>query len=83
MGKPLTSCGNTNLLREGGFHVIILGTNQTGASGVTFNGTAAQFAVVSSSEITATVPTGATTGFVHVTTPECTLTSNEKFGLRP
>jgi hypothetical protein len=35
--------------------------------------------VVSSSEITTTVPTGATTGKVKVTTPSGTLTSNVNF----
>jgi hypothetical protein len=34
---------------------------------------------VSSSEITATVPSGATTGKVEVTTPSGTLTSNVNF----
>jgi uncharacterized repeat protein (TIGR03803 family) len=62
-----------------GTSVVILGTNLTGASKVTFNGTSATFTVVSSSEITATVPTGATTGSVVVTTPSGTLTSNKKF----
>lgn len=41
--------------------VKILGTNLTGSTSVTFNGTAATFTVVSGSEITTTVPTGATT----------------------
>ena len=62
-----------------GTNVIILGTNLTGASGVTFNGIAATFAVVSSSEITTTVPSGATTGVVHVTIPSRTLSSNVHF----
>jgi uncharacterized repeat protein (TIGR03803 family) len=48
--------------------VIILGTNLKGATGVSFNGTAATFKVVSTSEITTTVPTGATSGTVTVTT---------------
>jgi uncharacterized protein (TIGR03437 family) len=52
-----------------GTAVIILGNNLTGATSVTFNGTAALFTVVSSSEITTTVPSGATTGNVLVTTP--------------
>ncbi len=62
-----------------GATVKILGTNLTGATSVTFNGTAAVFTVVSSSEITATVPVGATTGEVQVTTPGGTLSSNQKF----
>jgi uncharacterized repeat protein (TIGR03803 family) len=59
--------------------VKILGTNLTGATAVSFNGTAATFRVVSSSEITTTVPSGATTGFVSVTTPGGTLSSNVTF----
>jgi uncharacterized repeat protein (TIGR03803 family) len=50
-----------------GSKVTILGTNLTGATAVGFNGTAAAFKVVGSSEITTTVPTGATSGTVTVT----------------
>jgi hypothetical protein len=39
--------------------------------------------VLSKSEITTTVPAGATTGFVEVTTPADTLKSNKKFVVRP
>jgi len=47
--------------------VEILGTDLTGATSVTFNGTAAEFTVnESGSAITSMVPTGATTGFVSV-----------------
>jgi len=62
-----------------GASVIILGTQLTGATSVTFNGVAASFQVVSASEITTTVPTGATTGPVVVVTPNATLTSNVNF----
>jgi uncharacterized repeat protein (TIGR03803 family) len=62
-----------------GADVIILGNNLTGTSSVSFNGAAAKFTVVSSSEIRATVPTGATTGAVKVTTSNATLESNAKF----
>jgi uncharacterized repeat protein (TIGR03803 family) len=59
--------------------VQILGTDLTGATSVTFNGTAATFTVVSATEITTKVPTGATTGPVQVVTPGGTLTSNVAF----
>ncbi len=59
--------------------VKILGTDLTGATSVTFNGTAAVFKVVSSSEITTKVPKGATTGPVQVVTPGGTLTGNMNF----
>jgi len=62
-----------------GSAVKILGSNLTGATEVTFNGTAATFAVVSNTEISTTVPTGATTGKVQVVTPSGTLVSNTKF----
>jgi uncharacterized repeat protein (TIGR03803 family) len=62
-----------------GTAVIILGNNLTGATGVSFNGKAATFKVVSGSEITTTVPSGATTGKVKVKTPHGTLTSNVNF----
>ena len=63
--------------------VKILGTNLTGATSVTVNGTAATFTVVSGSEINISVPNGATTGFVSVTTPSVTLTSNVVFRVGP
>jgi uncharacterized repeat protein (TIGR03803 family) len=66
-----------------GVAVKILGTDLTGATGVSFNGTAATFTVVSSSEITTKVPAGATSGEVQVTTPSGTLSSNVKFLVRP
>jgi len=64
---------------KAGATVHILGTNLTGATSVTFNGTPATFAVVSGSYIKTTVPTGATTGPVQVTTPGGTLNSNVTF----
>jgi uncharacterized protein (TIGR03437 family) len=54
-----------------------------GATSVSFNGTSATFTVVSATEITTAVPTGATTGFVTVTTPGGTLSSNVIFGVVP
>ena len=61
-----------------GAAVIILGNNLKGATSVTFNGTGAIF-TASNTEITTTVPSGATTGFVKVTTPKRTLKSNVVF----
>ena len=66
-----------------GKRVIILGNGLTGSTSVTFNGTAATFTVVSATEITATVPTGATAGPVEVTTPTGTLKSNPAFQVLP
>jgi uncharacterized repeat protein (TIGR03803 family) len=66
-----------------GAAVKILGTNLTGATSVSFNGTAAVFTVVSSSEITTTVPAGASSGEVQVVTPSGTLSSNASFRVVP
>jgi uncharacterized repeat protein (TIGR03803 family) len=62
-----------------GSAVKILGTNLSSASSITFNGTPATFTVVSSAEITTTVPAGATTGRVQVGTTAGTLSSNVPF----
>lgn len=57
----------------------ILGQGFTGTTGVSFNEIPASFWVVSDTLIRATVPTGATSGYVTVTTPSGTLTSNVPF----
>ena len=61
----------------------ILGQGFTGTTSVSFNGTPASFTVVSDTFIRATVPAGATTGYVTVTTPSGTLTSNVPFYVLP
>ncbi len=66
-----------------GTNVTILGTNLKGATAVSFDGTAATFKVVSATEITTTVPSGASSGTVAVTTSEgTTLDSNVTFQVR-
>jgi uncharacterized repeat protein (TIGR03803 family) len=57
----------------------ILGQGFTGTTSVSLNGVLANFTVVSDTLIKATVPAGATTGYVTVTTPSGTLTSNVPF----
>jgi uncharacterized repeat protein (TIGR03803 family) len=57
----------------------ILGQGFTGTTSVSLNGAPATFTVVSDTYIRATVPAGATTGYVTVTTPSGTLTSNVPF----
>ncbi|MGA9471298.1 MAG: choice-of-anchor tandem repeat GloVer-containing protein [Terriglobales bacterium] len=61
----------------------ILGQGFTGTSGVSFNGTAASFKVVSDTYLTATVPAGATTGSVSVATSTGVLTSDRIFLVVP
>ncbi|MBL0311303.1 MAG: tandem-95 repeat protein [Holophagaceae bacterium] len=58
-----------------GSQVTITGSSFTGATVVSFNGVPAGFTVVSSTQITATVPAGATTGPVAVTNSYGTGTS--------
>jgi uncharacterized repeat protein (TIGR03803 family) len=63
-----------------GTAVKILGSDLTGATSVTFNGTPQPtFTVVSRYLITTTVPAGATTGKVQVVIPSRTLSSNVPF----
>jgi uncharacterized repeat protein (TIGR03803 family) len=61
----------------------ILGQGFTGTTGVSLNGTAVSFTVVSDTYIQATVPAGATSGFVTVNTPGGVLTSNVPFHMIP
>jgi uncharacterized repeat protein (TIGR03803 family) len=64
---------------KAGAAVEILGTDLTGATSVTFDGTTAVFRVVSGSEITTTVPADASSGTVRVAMPSGTLSSNVPF----
>jgi len=66
-----------------GWTISILGTNLTGTTSVTFNGTPATFGVISPSLIKAQVPSGATTGTIQVTTTTGTLNSNVAFQVLP
>lgn len=61
----------------------ILGQGFTGTTSVVLNGIPAHFIVVSDTFIRATVPPGATTGYVTVTTPTGVLTSNVPFRVIP
>jgi uncharacterized repeat protein (TIGR03803 family) len=66
-----------------GATIKILGTDLTGTTDVSFDGTTSTFTVVSATEITATVPTGATTGNVLVITPGGWLQSIGAFRVMP
>jgi uncharacterized repeat protein (TIGR03803 family) len=66
-----------------GAAIIILGTDLTGTTSVSFNGTPAAFEVVSATQITTTVPAGATTGRIQVITPGGALFSGGPFLVLP
>ena len=73
----VTSVSPTSGPTTGGTTVTINGTGFTGATGVSFGGTAATFSVKSSSQISATAPTGvAGTVDITVTTPGGTSTTS-------
>jgi IPT/TIG domain len=67
-----------------GTSVVITGTGFTGATAVKFNQTSAPgFVVNSATQITATVPTGATTGPIRVTVGGQTARSTANFTVNP
>jgi endonuclease G len=69
-GSPVPGITNVSPASgSAGSSVVIKGTNFGGASVVWFNGTSATFTLNSSSQITATVSAGATTGPVSVIAP--------------
>jgi hypothetical protein len=85
-GTPPTITGFTPTAGGVGTTVTISGTNFTGASDVKFNTTsvgAGNFTVDSDTQITATVPSGATTGPISVATPSGIGTSSTPFSVVP
>ena len=80
----ITSFTPDNVCAGSGTTVTITGTFLTGASAVTFNGTAAAtYTVVNATTITAQTPAGVSTGFIAVTTPGGTVTSGGNFTVNP
>ncbi len=66
-----------------GKSIGILGQGFNGATGVSFNGTAAKFDASSDTFLTVTVPAGATTGIVTVAIPSGNLKSRISFRVTP
>ncbi|HRP17944.1 MAG TPA: IPT/TIG domain-containing protein, partial [Ginsengibacter sp.] len=67
-----------------GATVTITGTNFNSATDVLFNGiSASSFTIVSNTEISAVVPTGATTGKISVVTPSNAAISTNNFTVSP
>jgi len=75
--KTVTTSGKV------GASVMVLGTNLTGTTAVSFNGTAATPTKITATEIVTTVPAGAGTGKITVTTPGGVLTSNVAYRVTP
>ncbi|MEW6159837.1 MAG: IPT/TIG domain-containing protein [Verrucomicrobiota bacterium] len=71
--------GFTPFRGPAGTQVTIDGENFTGATAVKFNNKAANYSIVASTQIHATVPAGATSGPISVTTPGGTGSSSSNF----
>ncbi len=82
-GQTESGTGESAIFRRpvgaAGTNVVITGTNFSSATAVAFNGVTAAFTVNSSSQITATVPTDASSGAISVTTPNGTGVSSGSF----
>ena len=79
-GTTITGFTPGSACSGSGQSVSITGTNFTAATAVTFySGQSALFTVTSATQITATLPAGATTGPISVTTPSGTGTSSGSF----
>jgi uncharacterized repeat protein (TIGR02543 family) len=76
---PATISSFSPALGPAGTLVTIAGANFNGVSSVKFNGTTASFTINSNTQITATVPAGATTGLISVTKTNGTAFSANDF----
>ena len=74
-----TITGFTPAGGSAGTVVTITGSNFSGVTAVAFGGTGATFTVISPTQITATAPSGVTTGKITVTTSAGTATSAANF----
>jgi uncharacterized repeat protein (TIGR03803 family) len=66
-----------------GSKVQILGQGLTGATQVLFNGVPSSFTVIYDTFLTSTVPAGATSGYITISTPTGILRSNKSFLVAP
>ena len=75
--SPTSSC------TDSGEIITINGTNLSAVTNVSFNGTSASFTVVSNTQITAILPSGATSGTISVASPIGNATSASNFTINP
>jgi hypothetical protein len=80
-GSPPTITSFAPTVGDVGASVVITGTGFNGTSAVKFNGVSATFTEDSGTQITATVPAGATTGPITVTNATGTGTSATNFAV--
>ena len=80
---PSVITGFNPLFGRTGTNVVITGTNLTGATSVLFNGLASSYVVNNNNQITATVPTNATTGILTVNAPGGNSTTSSNFVVQP
>jgi hypothetical protein len=83
VGPPPTITSFSPTQAAVGDSVTVLGTALSTTTGVTVGGAAASFAVASDSEVDVTVPDGALTGRIVVTTPTGTATSLTNLNISP
>jgi uncharacterized repeat protein (TIGR03803 family) len=80
LSNGLTAFVNSPLFTgKEGSTVLLLGNGLGGTSKVTFNGVPAKYMVQSDTHMTATVPKGATSGWIEVTTASGTVKSRKAF----
>jgi IPT/TIG domain len=76
---PPTVTSFTSTSGKAGANITVYGTNFTGATAVSFGGVSATFKVSEAKKLVATVPVGAVTGAITVTTPGGSATSSTSF----
>jgi uncharacterized repeat protein (TIGR03803 family) len=74
---PVTVAGKV------GATVVLLGTNLIGATAVNFNGAPGKIVKLNKTWLSATVPAGAKTGPISVTTPGGVLSSDTNYRVTP
>ena len=80
LNNGLTAFVNSPLFTgKPGNSVLLLGNELYGATKVTFNGVSAEYVVHSNTHMSATVPIGATSGYIEVTTASGTVKSRKVF----